>query len=196
MNKLTIIGEDALCCALAERMVDALLPDWVVSDPIDTRGVTKLVANFPRYFDFAQYQPVLCVADTDGKCPKELLERWRLSAAPSRFILRLAVREAESWAMADREAFAGHFKVALNKIPFRVDDLADPKQHVLNLIARSSVRQFRDEMISQVERARPGLGYNLHLQDFVKRAWRCVDAQAHSASLQRASKRLLQLACN
>ncbi|MCU0755274.1 MAG: DUF4276 family protein [Xanthomonadales bacterium] len=193
---MTIIGEDSLCCALAERMVDALLPKWEISGSVDTCGVTKLVASLPRYFGFARHQFVLCVADTDGQCPKELLDRWQVANAPQQFLLRLAVQEAESWALADREAFADYFKVVLNKIPFQVDDLGDPKRHVLNLVARSSVRRFREEMISKVDTARPGVGYNLHLQGFVRQAWRCIDAQVHSVSLQRAGKQLLQLACS
>ena len=43
MTQILVVGEDALCCALGERLVAACLPGWKLAQTsIDTKGVTKL----------------------------------------------------------------------------------------------------------------------------------------------------------
>ena len=68
MKRILVVGEDALCCALGEKLVAAALPGWSLAGPaIDTKGVTKLIPALPRYSEQAQFvQPVLCIADTVG----------------------------------------------------------------------------------------------------------------------------------
>lgn len=68
MPRLLVIGEDLLCCALGERIVEQCLPGWTLaSPPINTGGITKLRVALPRYAMQARHvQPVFCLADTDG----------------------------------------------------------------------------------------------------------------------------------
>ncbi|MEJ0002375.1 MAG: hypothetical protein WDN30_00025 [Pararobbsia sp.] len=173
MNRILAVGEDRLCCALGERLVSAALPTWqLAASPIDTGGVTKLIPSLSRYAKQATYvQPVLCIADTDGKCPLELVGDWLPNHAPNNLMLRLAVVEAESWVLADRRGFSDAFQVALNKLPVNLDDEPDPKRFRLNLISKSRKRSFRDDMISQTDRSKPGAGYNVHLGEFVRSRW-------------------------
>ena len=54
MNTLVLVGEDDLCCALGERMVEQALPNWRLAvEPINKRGVTKLKADLNRYVEQA-----------------------------------------------------------------------------------------------------------------------------------------------
>src|SRR5690606_24924027 len=106
-----VIGEDGLCCSLGERLVLDVMHWNLPIPPTDTRGVTKLVSQLDRYLGLARRSHVLCVADSDGKCAVDLLNKWLPSAPPPRFNLRLAVSEAESWLMADRTSFAKFFEV-------------------------------------------------------------------------------------
>jgi hypothetical protein len=74
--------------------------------------VTKLVKALPRYIEQSRHvQPVLCVADTDGRCAVTLLGQWLPRTVPEHFVLRLAVSEVESWILADRSALADHFEI-------------------------------------------------------------------------------------
>jgi len=197
MSQILVIGEDKLCCTLGERLVAAALPTWkLAAPPIDTGGITKLVPNLPRYIQQATHvQPVLCIADTDNKCAKKLLSAWRPSHTPNSFLLRLAVTEAESWVLADRRGFADIFRVAMNKLPANLDDEQDPKRLILSLIANSKKRLFRDDMISQSDRSKPGAGYNFHLSTFVRSHWDIQRATEHSPSLRRALAACLSLNC-
>lgn len=195
MKSLVLVGEDALCCALGERLVAQTLQGWTLAvAPINTRGVSKLQAALPRYAQQALHvQPVLCIADTDGACPVTLLQQWRPTAATPKLLLRLAVSEAEVWAMADRAAFASAFGVSVANVPRNPESLRDAKREVLALAARSSKRRIREEVPSPQDPSKPGSGYNEHLCDFVRESWRASVAQEQSDSLRRAMRALHHL---
>ena len=184
-----------MSCALGERLVAEALPGWnLARASIDTRGVTKLIPALPRYLEQAIHvQPVLCVADTDGQCPVTLLHRWMPTQTSDRFLLRLAVSEAESWLLADRSAIAEYFGLAVRLVPQQPDLLGNAKQEVLRLARRSRVREIRQELVSGTDSNRPGSGYNLHLCRFVQQRWRAGRGALNSASLARALRRVADL---
>lgn len=196
MKQILVVGEDPLTCALGEQLVKELLPGWVMAlPPINTKGITKLVPELPRFIQQATHvQPVLCIADTDGKCPKELLSAWLPQVTPGKFSLRLAVSEAESWLIADRKALAEYFEIAekhLSKLP---DEEGDPKRHMLNLARKSKKRDLRIEMISPTDSSKQGSGYNPHLRQFVRMHWSAQRAANNSPSLARAIRGITNLA--
>ena len=195
MTQILVVGEDELCCALGERLVGACLPGWVfASESINTRGVTKLKAALPRYLNYAEHvRPVLCVADTDGRCPVEWLEEALPDRGDAPLLLRLAVTEAESWVLADGEAFANVFGVARNRLPRDPDSIQDAKRHVLNLVHHSRSRVIRNEMVSSLDSSKTGSGYNVHLCGFVRAHWRAHQAAERSSSLGSAVRRLKAL---
>jgi hypothetical protein len=160
---------------------------------IDTKGVTKLQPSLPRYLGLAQHlYPVLCIADTDGQCAVEWRAKW-LPQAHERFVLRLAITEAESWVLADRQGFSQAMKVPLNKLPQCPDEESDPKRLILTLVKKSKVRQFSNEVVSSADPSKPGTGYNLHLGAFVRNQWDARGAAQHSPSLARAVMHLERL---
>lgn len=192
MRRILVVGEDALSGALGERLVAASLPGWVMPSPaINTGGVTKLVRALPRYIQQSRHvQPVLCVADTDGRCAVNLRDEWLPRGAPKRFLLRLAVSEAESWILADPSALADYFEIPAARIPPRPEELADPKRKLLHLARRSGRRLIRQEVVSAQDANTPGPGYNLHLRDFIAGHWDARRAAEHSPSLARALARV------
>jgi hypothetical protein len=194
MTYVLVVGEDALCCVLGERLVSYCLPGWrLAAPPIDTKGVTHLRKQLPRYAVFARsVYPVLCVADTDGGCALELVHAWLPQSVP-RLVLRLAVPEAESWALADAAGFADALNVPATKVPREPDSVGDAKAAVLSLARRSRSREVRTEMVSALDSSRKGAGYNLHLCRFVRQGWRIEAAAERSPSLQRAVRRVLRL---
>lgn len=194
MTQILVVGEDALCCALGERLVESCLPAWQLAAPsIDTRGVTRLRKELPRYAAFARNaHPVLCIADTDGDCALDLVQAW-LPRSVRRLLLRLAVPEAESWAMADAAGFADALKVPAGKVPREPDSVGDAKAEVLALARRSKSREIRTEVVSAFDATRKGSGYNIHLCRFVRQGWRMSMAAERSPSLQRAVRKVQAL---
>ncbi|WP_394687328.1 hypothetical protein [uncultured Xanthomonas sp.] len=171
-------------------MVSEILRWDIEASPIDTGGVTKLVKNISRYSSLAKIGHVLCIADTDGKCAVKLLSTWRPSTASERFILRLAVNEAESWLLADDDGFSDYFGISRAKIPRSPDEVVDPKREVVNLVRSSNKRALRNEVVSSFDSGKPGVGYNIHLQAFVNGSWSPRRAAEKSPSLHRAIRHL------
>ncbi|MCU0763607.1 MAG: hypothetical protein MUF76_11745 [Hydrogenophaga sp.] len=198
MKKLLVVGEDALCGALGIQLIRAAMPGWIASgEPINTGGITKLLPSIARYVKQAQYVwPVLCVADTDKKCPVELRNEWLPPHAPNSFMFRLAVPEAESWVLADREAFAEFFRVPINKITAEPEKLADAKVELLRLARMSKVRSLKEEVVSATSPVKRGVGYNTHLCALVYKHWDAIRAAERAPSLSRAIERLHSFAAN
>lgn len=195
MKQILVVGEDPLTCALGEQLVTELLPSWIMPlAAINKKGVTKLIPEFPRFIEQAKFQPVLCIADTDGKCVKELLAKWLPKALPDNFCLRLAVAEAESWLIADRKSIAEYFGIPEKHISKAPDEEVDPKRHLLNLARKSKNRDLRLEMVSQTDHSKQGTGYNPRLRHFVKMHWSAQRAAENSPSLARALVRISKLA--
>lgn len=192
MSQMYVIGEDVLSCALGTRLVTEIM-GWTLAQPaVNTKGVTYLIKAIPRYTSLAHIHPVLCLADTDRGCAVRLRQQWLPSAA-DRFLLRLAVTESESWMMADREALAAFFDVAVRLVPDRPDDELNAKRTVLNLARRSRRRHIRQELVSPLDNSKPGTGYNVHLCEFITSHWRPQQAILRSPSLARAVQRLTEL---
>ena len=168
-------------------MVRQVLPGWSLARaPINTGGITKFLPSLGRYAQQALHvQPVLCVADTDGRCAVLLKNQCMPANSTNNFLLRFAVSEAESWLLADREAIAIFFGIAEANIPRNPNSLDNPKLEILRLARRSSGILHR-EMISPLDLQKPGSGYNVHLQKFALESWRPAAARLHSESLDRA----------
>lgn len=195
MKRVLVVGEDALCCELGMRLVAHVLPHWVLaSSPISFGGITKLLARIDALVEQSEFvQPVVCIADTDGRCPAELVNMWKPANAGNNFILRLAHAEAESWILADRSGFGQKFGVPPSKIPHVTDDLTDPKRLLLTLSARSKFRWVRTEIVSESDLNKRGSGYNVHLCAFVRDCWDLTAARNVSESLDRACQALRRL---
>lgn len=176
-------------------MIAAVLPGWSLAKAsIDTRGITRLLPAIPRYAKQAKHmQPVLCVADTDGRCPVDLVSQWLPADVGDKFLLRFAVTEAECWLLSDREGAADFFSVPIDNIPRDPGGLSDAKREVLRLARRSRTRAIRNEVVSSADINKRGTGYNLHLTRFARESWEVARAAGRSSSLAKALQRLGEL---
>lgn len=194
--RLTLVGEDALCCAVGTALVTRCLPAWSVAPPIEAGGITRLAPQLPRYARAARHGgPVLCIADTDQGCAMALAGGWLTPEdRHPRVMLRLAVREAESWLLADHEGMYEYFGTPTSKLPDQADDLTDPKRDLMQMMQRYAPARIKREVVVKTKQGelKRGSGYNEHLCDFARRCWRPDRAMARSESLSRALARLVQ----
>lgn len=137
--------------------------------------------------------PVLMLTDLDeDPCPSGKIADW-LGHAPSRgFLFRVCVREVEAWLLADRPAMAAFLKLAESKLPAAPEGLADPKAALINL-AKMAPRKIRVGM-TPIGRATIGPDYNDLLSRFIADSWSVDRAVTRAPSLQRARKRIGELA--
>src|ERR1700722_12123129 len=94
--------------------------------------------------------PFLLLTDLDGhQCPASLIGDWLHGKPHSDLIFRVAVREVESWVLADRAGFANFLGISHALMPLSPDQLPDPKRTLISLAMRSRVRSLRESIVAR-----------------------------------------------
>ena len=162
-------------------------------------GKPHLKARIDGYNRAARFSPWVVVVDLDNdfECAPSLCAEWLPSPA-EHMCLRVAVREIESWLLADRSGIASFLGVSKSRIPQTVDDLDDPKQTLINLARGSRRKAIREDMAP-----RPGSGasegpaYTSRMSEFVAKGgrgrWQPSSAADVSPSLSRCIRALTEL---
>jgi len=190
---VTIVVEGETDRPVAHKLaLDAGFPLHTI---YNARGKPNLDRDLLRYNQAARTSPwfVLRDLDADQRCPGEVVSA--LVRKPGRWMaLRLAVREMESWLLADAPALARFLGVPPSRIPTNPDAEPDPKQSLVNLARRSSSRELRS-MAPQAGHSSPvGPLYASAVIRFATNYWSVDRAEEHSESLRRARAALRTLA--
>lgn len=127
-------------------------------------------------------------ADRDDSrlCIPDLRSKLLGGDARGGMCFRLAVRATEAWLLADQGAFSDYFGVS-HQLPNKVDQLDDPKKHLIDLCRGSKIRDIREGVPP-----RPGSGrgvgpeYVAIIRDFGLGHWTPDRARSRSPSLERA----------
>ena len=181
-----VVGEDELCCAIA----DVLIAHSGIAADIQQRIVAGGAGPFKKKIAAMNnvaknVMPVLMVADADqAPCVVTQRNSWLPPDVSQRLSMRLAVKEAEAWVLADHIGFSKFAVVSKDLFPGKPEAESDPKQTLLALIKKSKRRELRDEMLPVKGATSPvGLGYNVHMTDFVKNHWNIGRAVDRAPSL-------------
>lgn len=154
-------------------------------------GKSKLDPKLPGFDKSAPHLCWFVLRDLDhddrDRCIPTVLQDLLKGPAAPRLALRLAVRAAEAWLLADRQAVAEYFKVALHHVSDYPDDLADPKLELVNLCRASRSRGVRDAMVPrQGSKRSVGPEYTSTIRAFAEESWDPHRAKLVSPSLRRA----------
>lgn len=193
--------EDDLTYAVADVLIKQLLGDKYASQRLHAKragGFGQIRGNLDKYLRLAARQPVVLITDLDRRpCAPSLIAEWFGSGRPSPFLcFRVAVREVESWLMADKIGLAKFLGVAEHRLPRSVEEELDPKQRLIEIASRGR-KGIRDELVDpHFAHARQGLGYNERLSKFVTTEWNLERASKLSDSLRRACTALARLKGN
>jgi hypothetical protein len=155
------------------------------------RGFGNIKKKIDGFNKAAKGMPYLVLTDLDKEeCAPTLIQDWMKNVPLHQNLLfRVAVREVESWVLADRDNFAEFLGVEKVLIPVDVDEIGDPKDHLVNLVRKSSKRKLRDDIVPKKgSTARQGPNYNGPLISFVKKFWNPDEAMHNSPSLRRTIK--------
>jgi hypothetical protein len=146
-------------------------------------------------YSAAHGQPWIVVVDLDADagCAPPARAAWLPDPAPL-MCFRIAVREIESWLLADAETLADYLGVNAGRIPAAPDGIADPKLAMVELARRSRRRRVREEMVPRPGSGRQvGPAYASRLIAYSLSEWRPDVAAANSESLGRCIVRLHEL---
>jgi hypothetical protein len=157
-------------------------------------GKAPLVEKLRGYNAAARYGPwaVLVDLDRDHDCAPAARRNW-LPVVAANMSLRIPVRAAEAWLLADRARAAVLLGVPTSRIPADPDGLDDPKQTLVDLARTSRRRVIRDDLVpTPGSGRRVGAGYVSRIVEFVidEECWRPEVAAGQSDSLRRALEAL------
>lgn len=136
---------------------------------------------------------VLVDLNQQQECAPPLRAQWL--PQPARLMcFRVVVREIESWLLADRERIAHFLGISAAHVPAEPENIADPKQAMVELAKRSRRRDIQEDMVPRPRSGREvGPAYTSRLLEFVENQWRPDVAAQRAASLRRCVARLHEL---
>jgi hypothetical protein len=196
MIYLTCVYEDDPTHLAMVKMLKQFPGCFFESVSIPCHGFGKIKKNIRAYNNAARYGCYFVITDLDRKydCAPLLIDDWLPDQRNDQLIFRVAVREIESWFLADRKGFAAFFSVSRELIPPKPDAAADPKLTVISLARGSKKRSIREAVVPVDDYASIGPGYNLVFQDYIQNYWDIAAARQHSPSLDRALRALGRIA--
>lgn len=192
--RIALVAEDELSMDVVERVVVASGRDFKVAGRFVERGFGNIKRSMLKYCQASHVLPHVVLTDLDQEaCPVALRAAWRAQALPKTLLFNVAVREIESWLLADRSGLANFLGVPITKLPVRPEAVLHPKETLMSVARRSRNRRLAAELVpGQGSKASKGPLYNERLRGFVASTWDIGAAAAESASLQRLRDRLGQ----
>jgi len=179
--------------AIALRLIAEIPTPHCVRMKLGKTGNGYLRSKMNSWYQMAQHQVMLVLTDLDrANCLVEFRDQWLATEPPHNLLLRIAVREVESWVLADHVAMRALIGTK-GVLPVAPDELADPKQSLLRL-AKSAPKQIRDDLLKTIDgNMAQGLGYNARLTAWVRSEWSPERAAERSPSLAKARLRLSEV---
>lgn len=193
MTGVFLATEDELSESLGEKLVN--LAGLCVDHRIRRNGAGYLRSRIKNFCEIARRFPVVLITDLDMvECPVTLKRQWLgANPVPDDLIFRVAVREIESWVLADHQGIYDLMGDRVGLLPDQVDLLADPKRVMLDAASRAR-RDIREELVTtRGALASQGMGYNQVLSNFIRRTWSFEQASQRSPSLRLAFQRVQEL---
>lgn len=157
--------------------------------------IDRKMAAWRAAADRSPFEPwfVLRDLDQDAPCAGDFFaeQSW---TQPRYGAIRLAVPSVDAWLLADRKGIAAALRVSEALVPKEPERLADAKQAMLDLAARSPDRALRDDFLPRPTAARKeGPGYSQRLGRFATQDWSITAASKVAPSLARAVTALERL---
>ena len=182
--------------------VEDVLSEWVVRRALATRPVSYAIGpvfsqggygylkqQARAFNNAAKACPFLLLTDLDrSPCPSQLIGEWVGQFQHPHFLLRVAVREVESWLLGDPAGLSSFLGL---RTPFdfgNPEQLVDPKLELLKLASRSPRRAIRAALTwkdAASGRLSQGPDYNAPLARFAATDWNIAAARKNCRSLER-----------
>lgn len=190
---LNLAFEDALTESLTFKILRTIPTEYATCTVYNRGGNGYLRQVINGFNNAARGTPFLVGTDLDEyECPPALIGGWLNRPKHHNLLLRVAVREAEAWVLADRDRFANFLGINVMRVPEDVESLTNPKETLIHLARSSRRKQLRDDICPPIHSTRRvGPNYNARLGSFVTESWDPASARLNSRSLDRTMNRLV-----
>jgi hypothetical protein len=189
---VVLVYEDELSEAVLRRLIASSGRPFLVDTAIRAFGGTEIKKSMDKFKNACHVMPHVVLTDLDQlPCPPQLLSDWGALHLPAPLLFRVAVREVESWLLADARGLADYLSVPVNRMPQSPDEVPDPKQLLLSIARRSKKKRLVEEL-TPPHGSRVSIGplYNARMSAFVREQWNPEAASDASPSLARARRRI------
>lgn len=191
---INIIFEDLLSEAVISRLLIHSGRHFLIGTRHHAKGNGAIKRNISGFNKAAKGMPYLVLTDCDNySCAPSLIHDYLKYPKHPNLIFRVAVNEVEAWLLADREGFANYLGVSVHLIPENVDNIDDPKRHLINIARSCRNKELKNGIVPKSNStATQGPYYNNCLIPFVNHKWNIDNAILHSDSLRRALKAIVE----
>lgn len=190
---------------LVEGTLDAVVAEKIITTSGDTlgtvygqEGIDYIEKKIQGFNDLAQGIPILALVDLmdlESDCPAKIIQDW-LPHRHEQMLLRVVVREIESWILADRTNVARFLGIRKSLVPHHPEDLADPKESLVELARASRHAGIRNDIVPNDPTVNDeGKAYTTRVGRFVRNQWDLTAAMETASSLHRcvlAVERLIE----
>jgi hypothetical protein len=187
---INLIYEDVLQKVVVEKAISVCFNEkFSIYNYYPGRGFGWIKNNINAFNYAAKYETFLAVVDLDRDiCPLRKIQDWFNYPPNENLLFRIAVKEVESWIIADTLNFSKFLKLRESLLIKNVDNIKDPKQYIFDLIHKSNKRYLKS--ICPEQNGRIGPDYNEKLSRFVNSSWDPFLAMKNSPSFKRMILRL------
>ena len=162
-------------------------------EPIVAGGKGELDKRLRGYNNAARHAPWLVLRDLDRDACAPVLLKSLLVSPASQMRLRIVVRAAEAWLLADEESLCRFLGVERHDLRQSPESIENPKLALVNLARKSRDRAIvRDMVAPEGTRRIVGRGYSARILEYVREQWRPGVAATRSDSLRRCIEVLKQ----
>lgn len=189
---VNLATEDELSEMTLRRLLLHAGRGYAIGNAYGRRGFGYLRNTINDWNRAARHLPFIVLTDLDQyPCATALLDDWLSGPLHDNLLLRIAVREVESWLLADRANLAEFLHTQIKHLPTQPDLIPDSKAALIDAARRSRSKDIRERIVPRPgSTAKQGREYNACLAEFVFARWSIAAAAAHSLSLQRTVARL------
>jgi hypothetical protein len=181
--------EDELSEWVARRILKERAVKYAIGPVYRPGGFGYLKKNIRSFSNAAKGCPFLLLTDLDKySCPPELVTDWTEHPLHQNLLLRVAVREVESWLLGDGNGLSAFMRLKRSVSIPNPENLSDPKEELLRRALKCPTRQIRDALVWRDDRTGKvyqGPDYNGTLGRFVTNQWDISSACSRCQSLER-----------
>ncbi len=180
--------EDELSEHVLRRLLKERPVPYAIGPVLQRGGFGYLKKQSPAFNNMARAVPVLLLTDLDNHpCAPALIDEWLTGPRHPDFLLRVAVREVESWLLAAESGLSNYIGVGGRCLYDAPEALKDPKMELLKLAWSCPRREKREAIVRRDSNGRllQGPAYNAILGDFVYQGWQVKNAVRACPSLKR-----------
>lgn len=187
-RNINLVVEDILSEVVLKKIIT---DDFIIGPSYGKKGKDYIKNKLSGFNNAAKHSIWLVLVDLDNEtCPPDLIKQWMSNITKDvNLIFRVAVKEVETWLLADRTNFSKYLGISKDRIRPDVESIQNPKEFIIELAKKSKKRNIKEDIIPDKNTSvKIGKNYNNCLTDFVVNKWDMSEARKISKSLDKTIK--------